>query len=359
MKAFTTLLLASVTMLRRNQELLITSLGLALLSIFVFGWLFGGNGTPKLQLGIVDQDGSRVSTQIVAGLRGNGSLDVSIGTREDELSALRSGHRNAVLVMDAGFGAAMRQGRATMAVYYDESSPVMAANARAAVRSIVAAVNAQATGQTSPVTLSEEAVSVHNLRQIDWLTPGMLGMLLMWANLYVGVALVQWRQQGVLRRLAVTPLRPSVLISTQMLARLILSLLQGAVLIAVARLVFNVRVVGSWLALGTAVVLGSLALLAIGFAIGSFAKSPEVANAASFLISFPMMFLSGSYFPTDSAPGFLMPVIRALPLTYLNDALRQIVNNGADLAGVQTDILILAAWMVAALLLSTRAFRWA
>jgi ABC-2 type transport system permease protein len=209
------------------------------------------------------------------------------------------------------------------------------------------------------VTLSEQAVSVHNLRTIDFLTPGMLGMLLMWANLGVGVLLVEWRQQGIMRRLAATPLRPTVIMGAQILARLVLSLAQGAVLLAVAMLVFHVQVIGSWAALVGVVTLGALTMLALGFVVGSFARSPEVAQAINFLISFPMMFLGGSYFPTDNAPAFLAPVIKAMPLSYLNDALRQIVNNGATLAAVQTDLLVLVAWLVAALLFSARAFRWA
>jgi ABC-2 type transport system permease protein len=359
MKAFRALFAASVTMLRRNRVLLITSLGLALLSIFIFGWLFGPGGAPKLELGVVDRDGSALSRQMAQGLRASDSLQVFSGAQTAELQALREGHRNAVIVLEPGFGQALAQGHPTsIQVYYDESSPVMAANARMAAQSIVASLNQQASRQPAPVTLQEQAVSVHNLRQIDWLTPGMLGMLLMWANLGVGVSLVEWRQRGILRRLAVTPLRSGVLISTQMLARLALSLAQGAALILVAMLVFGVQVTGSWLALGVAVALGALAMQGVGFAVGSFARTPEIANAAFFLISFPMMFLSGSYFPTDSAPAFLTPLIKAMPLTYLNDALRQIINNGASFSGVQTDLLVIAAWLVVAVILATRAFRW-
>jgi len=162
-----------------------------------------------------------------------------------------------------------------------------------------------------------------------------------------------------MKRLAATPLRPSALIGSQILARLLLSLGQGVILLAVAIFVFKVQIIGSWMALLATTTLGALAMLAIGFVIGSFARTAEVADAISMLISFPMMFLGGSYFPTSSAPAFLAPLINVLPLSYLNDALRQIINNGASLASVQTDLLVLAGWLVAALLLSVRAFRWA
>ncbi len=358
MKAFWALVAAGITMLRRNRVLLISSLGLALISIFVFGWLFGSGGSPKLRLGVADEDHSPATSQLVAQLTRTASLTIQTGTQAEELQALRDGHRDAIIVLPAGFDAELRAGHATLAVYYDQSNPVTQALARMAMQSIVSGLNQQFAGQPPAVTLQEQAVSVHSLREIDWLTPGMLGMLLMWANLSVGVLLVEWRQQGVTRRLAATPLRPGALMTSQMLARLLVSLAQGAILIAVAMLAFRVQVVGSWGALALAVTLGALTMMAIGFVAGAFAKTPESAQSITFLISFPMMFLGGSYFPTEAAPAFLTPVIKAMPLTYLNDALRQIINNGAGLAAVEHDLLVLVVWMVAALVLAMRAFRW-
>jgi ABC-2 type transport system permease protein len=358
MRTFLATLIAQLRMLLRNRTLLITSLGLALISIFVFGWLFGNGNDPQLRLGIVDHDNSATSQQIATQLGASDSLRVSTGSDDEELQALRAGDRDAVIVIGSGFGADLARGHAALQVYFDQSNPVTQASARMAVQSIVAGLNVQAAGRPSPVTLDEQAVSVHHLRQIDWLTPGMLGMLLMYANLSVGTALVTWRKQGTLRRLAATPLRQGTLIGSQATARLLLSLAQCAVLLTVAILVFKVQIIGSWLALGLTVTLGALAMLALGFVIGSFARNAEVAASLTFLISFPMMFLGGSYFPTESAPAFLAALIRILPLSYLNDALRQVINNGADLAALRTDALALVVWMVVALLLSFRAFRW-
>lgn len=358
MNAFRAMLAAGVIMLARNRVLLITSLGLALISILVFGALFGGGGASRLVLGVANQDDSPIAAQVVAQLKRSASLQIVTGTETEEVQALRDGHRNAVVVLGPGFGADLAQGRAHIAVYYDQSSPVTQAITRMAVQSIVSGINQSLSHAPSPLTLDERAVSVRDLRQIDWLTPGQLGLMLVWANFTVGVVLVGWRRQGIMRRLAATPLRPSVLIGSQIVARVIISVAQAAVLLAIAILVFRVQVVGSWALLSLTVMLGALTMLAMGFAIGSLARTQDAAQAISFLITFPMMFLSGSYFPTDSAPDILKAVIRVLPLTYLNDALRQIMNNGAALAAIQTDLLALLAWMVAALLLSTRAFRW-
>jgi ABC-2 type transport system permease protein len=358
MKAFQRILVASFTMLRRNRILIVSSLGLGIISILVFGWLFGGNGNLSLQFGIVNQDQSPAGAQIVSQLQHSQGITAHIGALDSQLSALRDGNRDVVLVIPATYGADMKAGRAQLQVYYNQSNATTLAYAKNAVTSIVTGINEAATGQAPLVTLSEQAVSVHQLRSIDFLTPGMLGMMLMWANLSVGVALVGWRNLGILKRLAATPLRPGTLISGQMIARLVLSLAQAALLLVVAMLLFKVQVIGSWLVLALVVLVGAMAMMSLGFVVGSFAKDQDVAQSIFFLISFPMMFLGGSYFSTDGAPQALQPVINALPLTHLNDALRQIINNGASLATVQTDLLILAAWAIVGLALSARAFRW-
>ena len=99
-------------------------------------------------------------------------------------------------------------------------------------------------------------------------------------------------------------------------------------------------------------------MLTIGFAVASFFKKSQAANAGILLVSFPMMFLGGSYFPVSQISGVLGSIIHALPLFYLNDALRQIVNNGAGWAAIQTSVLVLSAWIIASLLITWRAFRW-
>jgi ABC-2 type transport system permease protein len=359
MKSFLTLLWSSIKMLVRNRGLLISSLGLAVISMLIFGWLFGSNRSPTLSLGVVDEDTSTSASQIVSQLKQSKSLVISTGSQADEVQALREGNRDAVIVLPAGFGADLAAGHADIAVYYDQSNPVTQSTARMTVESVVASFNQQVSGQAPPIALQEQAVSVRELRQIDWLTPGMLGLLLLWGNLTVGIVLAEWRKTGVMKRLAATPLRPGTLVGTQMLARLLLSLVQCAILLALALVIFNVQVIGNWGLLVLTIAIGALTLMAIGFIAGSFARSPEAANAVTLLVTFPMMFLGGTYFPTTGAPDFLKPVIQVLPLSYLNDALRQVMNDGATLAAISTDLLVLLAWMAAALLLANRAFRWA
>lgn len=358
MSTFFSLVRANFVMVLRQRAVIISSLGLAVISVLVFGFLFGNNGASKTQLGVVDEDQSQMSAQMISQLQKNDSFAVSTGNETDEQQALKDGKRDAVLIIPAGFGEQVVQGGAHLQVFYNQSNPVTEAGTKLAVSAIVDGINRAATHQPGLVTLDEQGVAAKNLRQIDFVTPGMIGMLLMWANLTVAVQLVFWREEGITKRLAATPLAPIAMISGQLLARLLLSVAQEVVLIALAIWIFNIHIYGNWGLLALVVVLGALTMLAIGFAVAGFFKKSQAANAGILLVSFPMMFLGGSYFPVSQIGGLLGGIIHALPLYYLNDALRQIVNNGAGWAAIQTSVLVLAAWVIASLLVTWRAFRW-
>ena len=358
MSTFIILVRSNFLMLIRQRTLIITSLGIAVFSMLIFGGLFGGNGAPPTQLGIVDQDHSQTSKQITNALQHTSSITVFTGSYAEEQQALKNGNRDAIIILGHGFGQRLAQGGAHIQIYYNQSYPITAATARVVVSSVVDGFNRSITHQTAPFTLDEQGVTSKNIRTIDFLTPGMLGMLLMWANLSVGTQFVLWREMGITRRLAATPLRPITMIGAQVVARLALSLAQAAILVIIAVKVFNVQIYGDLWLVALMVVLGALTMLAIGFAIASFVKKSTAAQPLILLISFPMMFLGGSYFPVNGATGIMQVLVHAMPLYYLNDAFRQVINNGAGIAVIQTGVLVLLAWIVASLLLTWRAFRW-
>ena len=358
MKKIVILLYTNFIMLTRQRGLIISSLGLAIISMLVFGYLFGGSGSPKTLLGVVDQDHSAISAQIVSQLQKSDALQVYLGSNDEEQQALKEGHRNAIIVIPTGFGQQMVQGGAHLQVFYDQGNPVTTAATQLTVKAIVDGINRAVMHQPGPVTLDQQAVAAKDIREIDIITPGMLGMLLMWANLAVGIELVNWREMGITKRLAATPLQPLAMISAQVVARLALSLVQGVILLALAAWMFNVHIYGNIGLLALVVILGALTLLAIGFAIASFVKKSEAANSVLLLVSFPMMFLGGSYFDVNGAPGFIQPLIHAMPLYYLNEALRQVINNGAGWSAIQIGVLVMIAWIGASLLVVWRAFKW-
>ncbi|MEE8347073.1 MAG: ABC transporter permease [Dehalococcoidia bacterium] len=350
------LVITQATMLRRNVGFWLSSIMMAVLSMIVFGWLFNLD-TQAFDLAVVDQDGTKASQTLVAAFDGLENAELRLGSQEEELSALEAGDRGAVVIVPEGFGAELEDGGATLQVFYDNSNPVQIGYVISTVDAVVDSYNIGVLGETPAVMVEKQAVSTENVRFIDFLTPGMVGMTMMWVNLGVGFLLVTWREQGILRRLGVTPLRPASLIASQALSFALISLTQVVIILTMGRLIFDVRIDGSYVWLAVTVVLGVAAMLSLGYIIGSLLKSVTSVNAVINLVAFPMIFLGRSYFSLDP-PASMAPVVNFIPLTHLNNALREVVNHGGDLGDLWLSWVILAAWIVSGFALSIRLFRW-
>jgi ABC-2 type transport system permease protein len=351
------MVLSQATILRRNTSFWLSSILMAVISMAVFGWVFNPSAQEAFEMSIVDEDRSQSSSALVQAFDGLDNVELSKGDRDRELDALEEGDRSAVVIVPAGFDDGLGRGQASVLAYYDNSDPVRIGYVTNTVSSIVRGYSDKVSGGSEAVTLDQQAVSTKSISYIDFLTPGMVGMTIMWVNLGVGFLLVTWREQGILRRLGVTPLTPGALILTQASSFALISLTQTAIILTMGTLVFNVEITGSYLWLALTVALGLAAFLSIGYLIGSLLRSVTSVNAAVNAIAFPMIFLGRSYFPIDPPPT-IAPIVAAIPLTHLNDALREVVNGGGDLNQLWISWTILAGWAIAGLLVSVRLFRW-
>jgi ABC-2 type transport system permease protein len=170
--------------------------------------------------------------------------------------------------------------------------------------------------------------------------------------------LVALRDQGVLRRLSATPLPRWTVLASQIAMRLTIALGQTVIIVGFGVLAFQVPMQGSPLVLLGIVILGALTFIALGYMVAAFSKNQETASGISSLLNFPMMFLSGLFFPVELVPGFLQPVIRMIPLTYLVDVIRQVMLGTNALFPVPLDVGVLLAWFAGALVLALRFFKW-
>ncbi len=204
-----------------------------------------------------------------------------------------------------------------------------------------------------------EAQTIPGTRYIDFLLPGLIGMNVMGSSVWgIGYSLVVARKRKLLRRFAVTGMRRSHYLLSYFLSRMLFLVLELGVLIAFGAFAFGTLIQGSVPSLILAAVLGAAAFAGLGLLIGARADNTEVATGWMNFIQLPMWVLSGAYFSNENFPGWLQPLIQALPLTALIDALRLIYNEGAGLSGVLPELAILGAWTAVAFPLATRYFRW-
>lgn len=359
MRVFWNMTRLQFKMILRNKGVMITSIGLAVVSMLIFGTLFGDNTARPLTVGLVDLDKSPVSAQLVAALKNNQAIRVTEGEQATQLvDDLKNGKQAAVVILEPGFGTGLRQANAKVQLYIDDSDLIGAARSRGTINAIFDSVSKQAAGFKDLIQIDEQKVTVRQQRQIDVLTPGMLGMTLMFANMPIGIFLISWRERGTLKRLSATPLKAWQLIGSQIVSQLALSFVQAAVILVIAMTVFGVKVEASWLvAISVFVVAGAFSIISLGYAVGNFVKKQQAAQSLVTMISLPMMFLGGSYFVVDP-PAFLKPLVEVLPLTHLNRAFRQIMLNGAGLDSLLLNLSVLLTFGIVLLVLSVCTFQW-
>jgi ABC transporter DrrB family efflux protein len=196
-------------------------------------------------------------------------------------------------------------------------------------------------------------------RYIDFLLPGLMGMNLMGGGFWgVGFVLVDMRVRKLLKRLLATPMRRDSFLLSILGSRMGFMLPEMVVLVLLGRFGFGVPIVGSVLTLIIVILLGALAFSGLGLLIACRTSKTETVSGLMNLAMLPQWLLSGIFFSSKRFPDVMQPFIQALPLTQLNDALREVMLEGASLAAIGWRLTILAAWGLVGFVLALKWFRW-
>jgi ABC-2 type transport system permease protein len=214
-------------------------------------------------------------------------------------------------------------------------------------------------GRKEAVATNSVTSSEPGSRYIDFLIPGLLGMNLMNSGMWgIGFALVDMRQRKLLKRFVGTPMRRGDFLLALMSSRLILMVIEVGLLLVFGILVFHMRVLGSFFAVALWGGLGSLTFGAIGLLTASRAQKIESVSGLINLVMMPMWIFSGVFFSYERFPAAIQPVIKALPLTALNDALRASILEGTPVLHQWPRLLIMGLWGGISFLLALKWFRW-
>jgi ABC-2 type transport system permease protein len=217
----------------------------------------------------------------------------------------------------------------------------------------------RAAGRADVLTPREERVTEPGSRYIDFLIPGLLGMNIMSTGLWgVGWVIAEHRQKKLLKRLAATPMRRWHFLFSFAAVRLFFLAVEVPFLVGFGVLVFGTPFRGSAAALALLVTLGAAVFSGIGLLIAARAQNQQTVGGLINLVLLPMMMLSGVFFPASNFPEAMQPLVRALPLTALNDGMRAVLNDGAGLAAVLPQSALLLGTAVVAFAVALRLFRW-
>ncbi|MGD9905970.1 MAG: ABC transporter permease [Vicinamibacterales bacterium] len=257
---------------------------------------------------------------------------------------------------------ALRDGRVQVVVVPGQPPTYRYDPARAesqVARLAVDAVLQRAAGRGDAFTARQDAVRAVGSRYIDWLVPGLLGMNIMGTGMWsTSFTIVTARTRKLLKRLVATPMRRSQYLLSMLLSRLAFLAAEVVVLVAFAWVVFGVAVHGSLAALTAVCLLGAVAFGGIALLTASRARTIEGVSGLLNLVMVPMWVFSGVFFASSNFPDAVQPLVQALPLTALNDALRAVMNDGDSLGAIWHELAILSGWGGVSFAAALKLFRW-
>jgi len=207
--------------------------------------------------------------------------------------------------------------------------------------------------------LQKQTVSGKEIRYVDWLIPGVLGMNVMFSSLFgVGYVIVRYRKNGVLKRLKATPLTPFEFLSAQVVSRLWLIVMVTSLVYVGTDLFVGFRMNGSYLTLLLVLTLGTLSMISLGLIVAARMANEEAANGLLNVLSWPMMLLSGVWFSLEGAPAIVQQLALLLPLTHFTEAARAVMIDGAGVWEIRWHLAVLASMTACFMAIGARLFRW-
>ncbi len=339
------LLGARMLELKREPEVVFWVFIFPLLLALGLGIAFRNKPADAVPLAIVQGAGSEEVAALLARSPQHMSFKIKVENIDDARKGLRLGKYDLVIEPD---------GKGGLQYLYDPARPECVLAQTQVNDALQAAAGRKDAVATSVVTSSEPGS-----RYIDFLIPGLLGMNLMNSGMWgIGFALVDMRQRKLLKRFVGTPMRRGDFLMALASSRLILMIIEVGLLLAFGVIFFHMRVLGSVFAIALIAAIGSLTFGGVGLLTASRAQKIESVSGLINLVMMPMWIFSGVFFSYERFPAVIQPLIKVLPLTALNDALRASILEGTPLLQQWPRLLVMVLWGGISFVLALKWFRW-
>lgn len=321
-----------------------------LMFLVLFGGIFTDSGVPRAR---VEQIGAvPVLDDLPAQARLQIGKVLEIDKTDDPVAALQA-------VRDGDAAATIEQRGDLVVIRYTAADAVRSGTVRSVMESLIQQANLAASGSPPRFSLEASQVEDTSLKAIQYVTPGLLG----WAIASSGVfgaafTLVSWREKKLLRRLRLSPVRTSAIVTARVAVSAGVALVQTAIFIGLAVAFFGLTLSDYWWMSLPVVLTGTLSFLSIGLVAGAVAKTEEAANLIANLVVLPMAFLSGAFIPLDAAPAWLRTVSQIFPLKHLVTAMQDVMVRGKGPESVLPEMLLLLGFTAVLSTVAVFAFRW-
>lgn len=325
-----------------------------ILFMLIFGSIFsGGNSTPA-PLYVQNLDGNNtVTMQFITALNNTHIVSVHIIPSDVEITKYISQNSiSSALLIPKGFAQDFVQGSQVNLTFYNNPSQSTSAVAQQAIQFVVQAFNSQGSASNGNIVVSSASVSFKATNTSDYLIPGLIGLVILTSPMFSMTFVVSsYKKNKIFRQLSLTPLSKSEWFISKFFWYLLISALSAIEIVAVGYFLFHSQVTLTVYMIPF-ILLGVFLFTSLGVLAGSVSRSEEGASVIGNIITFPMMFLSGTFFPVQIMPGWLQTIAHVLPLYYIIDGLNSVMiysNMNAAMVDIIVSIVVGAVIFIATL----------
>src|SRR5665647_400200 len=373
-----------LTELFRNRLGLVLLIVMPLFMMVMVGFIYPSSGSTvsNLPIALVNEDvgfnnSTAPSQTFVTMLQGiNNQTSMMVISNESSIATIKDmiqkGDLQGGILIPSNFSQSMLTGQqGTLIIVSDESNPQISATIQAVLKGVfdgmgtaiaqqnVAPLNATNTlAVVKPFNVQTQGVVSGHPSYFDFIAPGIMAMTVMMSVMTgLPVAISQEKEVGTMDGMMVAPINRLSILLGKTIAQTGRGLIQGVIILALAIGIFGVAIQGSILLVFALLLLGVFSFVGLGIVITSFTKDQETAQMLMMTLMFPMMFLSGVFFPIQLMPWYMQNISKLLPLTYASDALRKVMVLGAGVSQIATELIILTAFGIVMIAIALPVFK--
>jgi ABC-2 type transport system permease protein len=363
---FTVLTFARINTKRffRDKVALFFGVGFPLIFLFVFGNLYSSNSNVSFRVALINQSDSTIAKQFSDELSKSEIIKVNkdITNIDAAKEKMNLSELDAAIVLPDNFGdtqqgAKYPSGQAE--VVYTQNNQQSATALSSILDVQFKEINKKFIQDSALFSVKSTQLNEKSLSSFDYSFAGLLGFSILGIGIFGPINIFpELKKMGILRRLSTTPIRVWQYFLSTMIGQVAIGSISFIAMFAVAVAFFDLQVVGNWFELAVFLTLSVIMMLGIGLALGGWAKNERQVAPMSNIITFPMMFLSGTFFPRFLMPEWLQNVSAFLPLTPVIEGVRLITTEAKGLLDILPQIGIVGAWTVVIYLIAFKVFRW-
>ena len=321
---------ASLKTWTRSKGTLFWTIAFPVILILLFGAIFSGAGQVEYTVYVQDLDQSELSSTLIEAFNQTGVISIkTVDKNVDNITKyIKDNSASRLIVIPKGYENKILQSYSNhnitvdLEYYFDPSEQQSNAVVRGILSSIIQSINTNISGGANIIKIKDISTITEEFDFVDFFLPGMIGFTIMQTCIYGSIERnTKFRKDGILRKLLTTPITRTEWIFSKMLFMLFLSFITTVLIALVGILVYGVKINVNPLMI-IIIISSSFLFSGMGMLIGRFVKEEETADTAGGAISFPMMFLAGTFWPLEQMPEFLQNVAKILPLYYVNEGLR-------------------------------------